>query len=55
VGVFSKPRELSATLREGDRVEIYRPLTIDPKEARVAKVRVARKREARMYSERKKK
>lgn len=34
VGVFSKPRPLSAPLSEGDRVEIYRPLKVDPREAR---------------------
>jgi putative ubiquitin-RnfH superfamily antitoxin RatB of RatAB toxin-antitoxin module len=34
VGVFGKPRDLDSTLEEGDRVEIYRPLRIDPKEAR---------------------
>ena len=34
VGVFSKPTKLDATLREGDRVEIYRPLIADPKEVR---------------------
>lgn len=34
VGVFGKPVEPGAALRAGDRVEIYRPLTADPKEAR---------------------
>jgi len=34
VGVFSKLTKLDATLREGDRVEIYRPLIADPKEVR---------------------
>jgi putative ubiquitin-RnfH superfamily antitoxin RatB of RatAB toxin-antitoxin module len=34
VGVWCKARELSTPLREGDRVELYRPLTVDPKEAR---------------------
>jgi putative ubiquitin-RnfH superfamily antitoxin RatB of RatAB toxin-antitoxin module len=34
VGVFGKVAALSATLRDGDRVEIYRPLIADPKEAR---------------------
>ena len=34
VGVFSKRRELSDLLQAGDRVEIYRPLTIDPKDLR---------------------
>lgn len=33
-GVWSKVREGQMLLRERDRVEIYRPLTVDPKEAR---------------------
>lgn len=34
VGIFSKPAKLDATLSEGDRIEIYRPLIADPKEVR---------------------
>lgn len=34
VGVWGKPREPQTLLRDHDRVEIYRPLTVDPKEAR---------------------
>ncbi|HIF18109.1 MAG TPA: RnfH family protein [Cycloclasticus sp.] len=34
VGIFSKPCQLDTPLREGDRVEIYRPLIADPKEVR---------------------
>ena len=34
VGIFSKRVTLDAPLKAGDRVEIYRPLTIDPKELR---------------------
>ena len=34
VGIFGKAAALSATLTEGDRIEIYRPLIADPKEAR---------------------
>ena len=34
VGVFGKVAALTATLNDGDRVEIYRPLIADPKEAR---------------------
>jgi putative ubiquitin-RnfH superfamily antitoxin RatB of RatAB toxin-antitoxin module len=44
VGVFSKVRELSDVVNEGDRVEIYRPLVIDPKEARRAKAKKAGRR-----------
>lgn len=34
VGVFGKLRALDDVLADGDRVEIYRPLSVDPKEAR---------------------
>ncbi|MGB4948754.1 MAG: RnfH family protein [Candidatus Competibacter denitrificans] len=34
VGIFGKLGKLSATVRPGDRVEIYRPLLADPKEVR---------------------
>jgi putative ubiquitin-RnfH superfamily antitoxin RatB of RatAB toxin-antitoxin module len=34
VGIWCKAKELSTPLRDRDRVEIYRPLTVDPKEAR---------------------
>ncbi|RZU47713.1 hypothetical protein EV700_0680 [Fluviicoccus keumensis] len=47
LGVFGKieknPRE--RVLREGERVEIYRPLLVDPKDAR--RERAAKAREAR--------
>jgi len=33
-GVWSRVKPHDTLLREGDRVEIYRPLTVDPKEAR---------------------
>ncbi len=31
VGIFSKLTKLDATLADGDRIEIYRPITCDPK------------------------
>jgi putative ubiquitin-RnfH superfamily antitoxin RatB of RatAB toxin-antitoxin module len=34
VGVFSRKVTLEYVLQQGDRVEIYRPLIADPKEAR---------------------
>lgn len=34
VGIFSKVCTLDTPLRDGDRVEIYRPLIADPKEVR---------------------
>jgi putative ubiquitin-RnfH superfamily antitoxin RatB of RatAB toxin-antitoxin module len=33
-GIWSRVQELSTPLRDQDRVEIYRPLQVDPKEAR---------------------
>ena len=39
VGIFGRPAALNAVLEEGDRVEIYRSLRADPKEARRRKVR----------------
>jgi putative ubiquitin-RnfH superfamily antitoxin RatB of RatAB toxin-antitoxin module len=33
-GVWCRPCEVAAPLRDRDRVEIYRPLQVDPKEAR---------------------
>lgn len=34
IGVFGKVTTLDAVLADGDRVEIYRPLTVDPKTVR---------------------
>jgi putative ubiquitin-RnfH superfamily antitoxin RatB of RatAB toxin-antitoxin module len=34
VGVFGKAAALTATVNDGDRIEIYRPLIADPKAAR---------------------
>lgn len=34
VGVFGQHRRLDDRVRDGDRVEIYRPLKADPREAR---------------------
>lgn len=31
IGVFGKITKLTAPLEAGDRVEIYRPITVDPK------------------------
>lgn len=38
-GVFGKPRQLNEWVSDGDRIEIYRPLVIDPKDARRAKAK----------------
>ena len=34
VGVFGKKRPPETVLREGDRIEIYRPLLADPKDSK---------------------
>lgn len=39
VGIYSKRTALEANLRDGDRIEIYRPLRIDPKEARLLRAK----------------
>ena len=44
VGVWGKPRSLDDLLRDRDRVEVYRPLTVDPKEARRLRYRQHRQR-----------
>jgi putative ubiquitin-RnfH superfamily antitoxin RatB of RatAB toxin-antitoxin module len=38
-GVFGRRATLHRPLAEGDRVEIYRPLLVDPKEARRRRAR----------------
>lgn len=39
IGIFSKQKVLTDLLNQGDRIEIYRPLKIDPKDARRAKAK----------------
>lgn len=41
-GIFGKRAALDTPLSPGDRVEIYRPLAMDPKEARRARARKRR-------------
>lgn len=38
VGVWGRPTSLDAGLRPNDRIEIYRPLAVNPKEARRQRV-----------------
>ncbi|MFK7794342.1 MAG: RnfH family protein [Gammaproteobacteria bacterium] len=40
VGVFGELASLETVLHEGDRVEIYRPLSMDPMEARRLRAKV---------------
>ncbi len=42
VGIFGKVVDPASRLRDGDRVEIYRPLEADPKEARRRRVKRGR-------------
>jgi len=44
LGVFSERRSPGDRLRDGDRVEIYRPLKVDPKVARRMAAEAKRKR-----------
>lgn len=41
-GIFNQSVELDYVLQDGDRIEVYRPLQIDPKTART--IRAERKR-----------
>lgn len=34
IGIWGRVRPLDTPLRDRDRIEVYRPLTVDPKEAR---------------------
>ena len=42
VGIFSKVCKLDRVLENGDRIEIYRPLLIDPKQRRREKAEKAK-------------
>lgn len=46
IGIFGKKVKDSTQLREGDRVEVYRALLIDPKENRRRKAAAKQKKEA---------
>jgi putative ubiquitin-RnfH superfamily antitoxin RatB of RatAB toxin-antitoxin module len=46
VGIFARKVALDDALREGDRVEIYRPLIVDPKESRRKRAAQPGKRKA---------
>jgi putative ubiquitin-RnfH superfamily antitoxin RatB of RatAB toxin-antitoxin module len=43
VGIFGRVQALDATLADHDRVEIYRPLKVDPKMARQRRVEKTRR------------
>jgi putative ubiquitin-RnfH superfamily antitoxin RatB of RatAB toxin-antitoxin module len=44
VGIFGRLTRTDYTLQEGDRIEIYRPLTADPKAARRARAQESRRK-----------
>jgi putative ubiquitin-RnfH superfamily antitoxin RatB of RatAB toxin-antitoxin module len=44
IGIWGKLSSTEALLRDGDRVELYRPLKVDPKEARRLRYRSHRER-----------
>ena len=46
LGIFAKVISPKQVLREGDRVEIYRPLIADPKEVRKARAARVKERKA---------
>lgn len=44
VGIWNHNAKLDTVVRDGDRVEIYRPLVVDPKEARRIRAQVRQRR-----------
>jgi putative ubiquitin-RnfH superfamily antitoxin RatB of RatAB toxin-antitoxin module len=44
VGIWGRASALGQRVQDGDRVELYRPLTVDPKEARRVRAEVRRRR-----------
>ena len=43
IGIFGEPRARSAPCADGDRIELYRPLSRDPRERRRERVQRARR------------
>lgn len=50
VGIFGKLKDMETVLRAHDRIEIYRPLIADPKDARHRRVKAERKMQATIRS-----
>ncbi|MDH5649698.1 MAG: RnfH family protein [Gammaproteobacteria bacterium] len=42
IGIFGKRVDKDYIVKDGDRIEIYRPLTIDPKQARKHRATLAK-------------
>ncbi|ELA09604.1 hypothetical protein MOMA_04340 [Moraxella macacae 0408225] len=47
VGIFSHKIDWQTVLQDGDRLEIYRPLTINPMQKRAKKIKLIAKKSAR--------
>ncbi|MGO1298091.1 MAG: RnfH family protein [Vibrio sp.] len=45
IGVFSRNIKRDSTVRDGDRIEIYRPLLADPKDIRRKRAEQAKKKQ----------
>lgn len=52
LGIWGKPKEPGDSLRQGDRVEVYRPLRVEPKEARRQRYRSHKEKAAERLGER---
>ncbi|HSV47749.1 MAG TPA: RnfH family protein [Ramlibacter sp.] len=50
VGIWGRKAALDQPLREGDRVEVYRPLKVDPKLARRERFRMQGSRAAGLFA-----
>lgn len=46
LGVFNRARDGGEPVREADRIEVYRPLAIEPKQARRVRAEVRQRRKA---------
>lgn len=44
IGLWNRAVSLDAVARAGDRIEVYRPLQVDPKEARRIRAEVRKRR-----------
>jgi len=42
-GIFGQPCDWTQVLQDGDRLELYRPLQVDPRESRRNRVQTARR------------
>ena len=46
LGVFGRPQSPETPVRDGDRIEVYRKLVVDPKTARRIRAEIRRRRAA---------